>query len=69
MTPSQYTVKSVLKQQEQKIKDRSKFCDEKRIPLSIDRGIQSEKQKMLGMIEVAQAIELDITEFRYVYLL
>jgi hypothetical protein len=69
MTPSQYTVRSLLKQQEQKIKDRSKHCDEKRIPLAIDRGIQEEKQRMLGMIEVAQAIQLDITEFRYVYLL
>jgi hypothetical protein len=69
MTPSQYTVRSVLKQQEQKIKDRSKHCDEKRIPLAVDKGIQEEKQRMLGMIEVAQAIQLDITEFRYVYLL
>lgn len=69
MTPSQYTVKSVLKQQEQKIKDRSKVCDEKRIPLSLDKGIQAEKQKMLGMVEIAQAIQLDTTEFKYVYLL
>ena len=69
MTPSQYTVKSVLKQQEQKIKDRSKVCDEKRIPLSLDKGMQAEKQKMLGMIEIAQAIQLDTTEFKYVYLL
>lgn len=69
MTPSQYTVKSVLKQQEQKIKDRSKHCDEKRIPLSLDKGMQAEKQKMLGMIEIAQAIQLDTTEFKYVYLL
>ena len=69
MTPSQYTVKSVLKQQVQKIKDRSKVCDEKRIPLSLDKGMQAEKQKMLGMIEIAQAIQLDTTEFKYVYLL
>lgn len=69
MTPSQHTVKTVLKQQEQRIKDRSKFCDDKRIPLSIDKGIQQEKNKMLGMMEVAQAIALDTTEFKYVYLL
>lgn len=69
MTPSQYTIKSVLKSQEEKIKSRAKFCDDKMIPLVRDTTIQAEKNKMLGMLEVAKAIELDTTEFRYIYLL
>lgn len=69
MTPSQYAIKSLLKKQEEKITIRVKHCDDKMIPLVRDSVIQNEKNKMLGMIEAAQAIQLDTSEFRYIYLI